>query len=240
MQYAIITDLNRCVGCLACCVACKSENHVTLGQFWNKVLRVGPFPTEEGGTFDKSAMYFLPVTCQHCENPPCVEVCPTGASSKLEDGTILIDAEQCIGCQSCIPACPYGVRYLNEETNVVEKCNLCHGKLEKDELPQCVMQCCGRARFFGDVDEGYESFRAPADPQKFYGDVDKSYDSCQHTYVTYGEYCKEFGEADVHHLSNATGNNPSFAYILRNREWQSEDIAVSYTGGPLADYMIKG
>ena len=234
MQYAIITDLNRCVGCLACSVACKSENNVPLGQFWNKVLRVGPFPTEEGGTFDKSAMYFLPVTCMHCENPECVTVCPTGASVKLDDGTVQIDAQQCIGCQACIPACPYGVRYLNEELTVVEKCTMCHDRLEKDELPQCVMQCCARARFFGDVDEGWESFRAPADPVKFYGQ-DCSYEHTQHTYVTIGDYCKDFTVDDVHFLSNENGNNPSCAFILRNREWKSEETAVTVTGGPKAE-----
>lgn len=223
MQYAIITDLNRCVGCLSCSVACKAANSVPIGEFWNKVLRVGPFPTVEGGTFADSAMYFLPVTCQHCVDAPCVDVCPTGSSVKLEDGTVSIDPETCIGCQSCIAACPYGVRHLNDESGVVEKCTLCHDKLEKDELPACVMQCCARARFFGDVDEGYESFRAPADPSKFTDDL--SYETTQHTFVTYGEYCKAFGEDDVHHLPDA-GNGPAFAYILRNRTWQ-ENIDVA-------------
>ena len=70
-------------------------------------------------------MYYLPVQCQHCENPECVKVCPTGASHKLEDGTVQIDKSKCIGCQFCAMACPYGVRYLNEEERVVEKCTLC-------------------------------------------------------------------------------------------------------------------
>lgn len=222
MQYAIITDLNRCVGCLSCSVACKSANEVPIGTFWNKVLRVGPFPTEEGGTFDKSAMYFLPVTCQHCVNPPCIDVCPTGATTKLDDGTVVIDEDTCIGCQACMTACPYGVRFFNEELSVVQKCTLCHDKLEKDELPQCVQQCCARARFFGDVDEGYDTFRAPADPSKFM-DTDKDYETTQHTFVTFGEYCKAYGEDEVHHMSNEFGNDPAFAYILRNRQWQGEE-----------------
>lgn len=222
MQYAIITDLNRCVGCLSCSVACKSANEVPIGMFWNKVLRVGPFPTEEGDTFDKSAMYFLPVTCQHCVNPPCTDVCPTGATTKLDDGTVVIDEELCIGCQACMTACPYGVRFLNDELGVVQKCNLCHDKLDKDELPQCVQQCCARARFFGDVDEGYDSFRAPADPSAF-ADGGKDYETTQHTFVTFGEYCKEYSEEDVRFLSNEFGNDPACAYILRNREWQGEE-----------------
>ncbi len=224
MQYAIITDLNRCVGCLACSVACKAFNDQPIGQYWNKVLRVGPFPKIEGGTAENSTMYFLPVGCQHCENPPCIEVCPTGATTKLDDGTVVIDPDECIGCQACVPVCPYGVRYLNEDKGVVEKCSLCHDKLEQDLLPQCVMQCCGRARFFGDVDEGYDSFRAPADPSKEGTEfADKSYKGTVTNFVTYGEYCKAYTDEEVHHLSNAAGNNPAFAYILRDREWQEEE-----------------
>jgi len=189
-----------------------------VGEFCNKVMRVGPFPTEEGGTFDKSAMYFLPVTCQHCIDAPCVEVCPTGASMKLENGVVRIDTEACIGCQICLDACPYGVRYLNEDSGVVEKCTLCEDKLDKDELPACVMECAARARFFGDLDEGIETFKAPADPAGF--GEDKSYEANRHTFVTFAEHCKAFGEDEVHSLPNDMGNNPAFAYVLRGREWQ--------------------
>ena len=114
-QKAIITDLNRCTGCLSCTVACKLINDVPVGNFWVRTLRVGPVPKAGGtGDFPDVDMYYLPVQCQHCANPECVEVCPTGASVKLDDGTVQIDAEQCIGCQLCISACPYGVRYLND------------------------------------------------------------------------------------------------------------------------------
>ena len=218
MQYAIITDLNRCVGCLSCSVACKAANEVPVGEFWNKVLRFG-FPTEEGGTFDKSAMYFLPVTCQHCVDAPCTEACPTGASYKLDNGIVRIDPEACIGCQICLDACPYGVRYLNADKGIVEKCTLCQERVEKDELPACVMQCAARARFFGDLDEGLDTFKAPADPQKFF-DGDKSYETTQHTYVTFAEHCKAYGDSEVYYLPNDMGNNPSFPYVLRGREWQ--------------------
>ena len=108
-QYAIVTDLNRCVGCLACAVACKVANNVPIGSFWNKVLRIGPNPSTEGSDFPNVDMYFLPIQCQHCENPACVAVCPTGASHKLEDGTVQVDKEKCIGCQFCAMSCPYGV-----------------------------------------------------------------------------------------------------------------------------------
>ncbi|MFR7649979.1 MAG: 4Fe-4S dicluster domain-containing protein, partial [Eggerthella lenta] len=126
MTKAIITDLNRCVGCLACSVACKAVNNVPIGSYWNKVVRVGPNPIPGGsGQYPDVYMYFLPISCQHCENPECVKVCPTEASHVAEDGSIQIDKEKCIGCQFCVMACPYGVRYLNEEEKVVEKCTLC-------------------------------------------------------------------------------------------------------------------
>ena len=138
-NYAIITDLNRCTGCLACTVACKAINGVDVGNFWIKTLRVGPHPIEGGsGTYPDVEMYFLPVQCQHCENPECVKVCPTEASHVAADGTIQIDKDKCIGCQFCAMACPYGVRYLNEEERVVEKCTLCEQRISQGELPQCV------------------------------------------------------------------------------------------------------
>lgn len=162
MQYGIATDLNRCVGCLACMVACKVVNDVPLGSYWNKVLRIGPNAKEGGsGDYPDVEMYFLPVGCQHCENPECVKVCPTEASHKLEDGTVQIDKSKCIGCQFCAMACPYNVRYLNKDERVVEKCTLCEQKVAQGELPQCVAQCAGRARFFGDIDEGIENMVAP-------------------------------------------------------------------------------
>ena len=111
-QYAIVTDLNRCVGCLACAVACKAVNDVPIGSFWNKVLRIGPNASIQGAQDADSYLYFLPVQCQHCADPECVKVCPTGASHKLEDGTVQVDKSKCIGCQFCAMACPYNVRYL--------------------------------------------------------------------------------------------------------------------------------
>ena len=96
-NYAIITDLNRCTGCLACTVACKAINGVDVGNFWIKTLRIGPHPIEGGsGDYPDVEMYFLPVQCQHCENPECVRVCPTGASHIAEDGTVQIDKSKCM------------------------------------------------------------------------------------------------------------------------------------------------
>ena len=137
-QKAIITDLNKCVGCLACVVGCKTANEVPIGKFRNSVYRIGPTPKFEGAQMPDMEMYFLPVSCQHCANPECVTVCPTGASVKAEDGTVRINAGECIGCLLCMDACPYGVRFFNEDTSVVEKCDLCADLIDNGELPQCV------------------------------------------------------------------------------------------------------
>ena len=218
-QYAILADLNRCVGCLGCSVACKVVNGVEIGSFWNKVLRIGPFPDSEGAQFPDVYTYFLPVTCQHCENPACVKVCPTGASQKLADGTVQIDKEKCIGCQFCAMACPYGVRYLNETERVVEKCTLCEQKIAQGELPQCVAQCGARARYFGDLEQGLDSF-VGAGKVSIAGDA--GYDAVNSEFCTYGEIAKPYTDSDVHHLPNV-GNDPSFLYILRNHEWKGEE-----------------
>lgn len=215
-QYAIITDLNRCVGCLGCSVACKVVNEVEIGSYWNKVLRVGPYPDYEGAQFPDVYTYFLPITCQHCAHPECVNVCPTGASFKREDGTIQIDAEMCIGCQSCVSACPYGVRYLNESTSVVEKCTLCVDKIDKGELPQCVAQCGARARFFGNLDDGIESFMGAG---KVAIGEDTSYDAVLSQFCSFGEIAKPYEEGNIYHLPDV-GNEPSFMYILRDHEWK--------------------
>ena len=196
-QYAIVTDLNRCVGCLACAVACKVANNVPIGSFWNKVLRIGPNPSTEGSDFPNVDMYFLPIQCQHCENPACVAVCPTGASHKLEDGTVQVDKE---------------------------KCTLCEQKIAQGELPQCVAQCGGRARFFGDLDEGLDSFEAPEIAS---GNEERSYEGLQTVRATLGEsiekgYMRSYESSDVYHLPDV-GNRPSLLYILRDATWQGEE-----------------
>ena len=218
-QYAIAVDLNRCVGCLACTVACKAANGVSVGKYWVKTLRIGP-TVKEGGSFpDDVEMYFLPIQCQHCEDPECVKVCPTQASHKLENGTVQIDKSKCIGCQFCVMACPYGVRYLNEKERVVEKCTLCEQKTAQGELPQCVAQCAARARFFGDLEQGIETFEAPA---LLGAGIDPTYENCASGRVTIEQELPAFSDSDVHKLTDV-GNSPSILYILRNQTWQGKE-----------------
>ena len=186
-QYAILLDLDRCVGCHSCTVACKIENDVQLERFWSKVHQIGPT-----GTFPDVEMYFLPVLCQHCEDPECVRVCPTGASEKRDDGIILVDHDRCIGCQYCVLACPYGVRVFNEDEGVIEKCTLCAHLIEREDQPACVKTCVGKARIFGDIN----------DPDS-----------------EISQAIAAAGDA-VHTLADV-GNHPSVKYILRRSEWRS-------------------
>ena len=193
-------DLNRCMNCKACNAACKEQNDVGIGYFWTWVDRKQSDKLEEENGAPSHDFYYLPMQCQHCDNPECVTVCPTGASVKAENGTVQIDLDQCIGCQACVSACPYGVRYLNVEKNVVEKCSLCADRIEEGELPQCVLNCVGMAKWFGDLDDGIENFDGPLGKKL-------------------GEYVQPYEEADIHHLADS-GNGPSFVYILRNHTWQ--------------------
>ncbi|MEE8498463.1 MAG: 4Fe-4S dicluster domain-containing protein [Acidimicrobiia bacterium] len=107
VKYAMAVDLDRCQGCRACMEACKIENNTVESVFWMYVFRL------ESGEFPDTKMSFLPRPCQHCDNAPCVKVCPVGARFKREDGLVLTDADRCIGCRYCELACPYGVNYFN-------------------------------------------------------------------------------------------------------------------------------
>ena len=150
MRNCLVIDLDRCSGCDGCVAACKLENNVDLGVYYNRVHAVGPT-----GTFPDIEQYWIPLQCQQCENPGCIEVCPTGASYRDEaTGVVLVNAEECIGCESCLKGCPYNVRTLNPNTNVVEKCTLCFQRHEEEDwVPACVHNCCCGARYFGDLDD---------------------------------------------------------------------------------------
>ena len=220
-QYAIVTDLNRCTGCLACSTACKSINGVQPGDFWIKTLRIGPYPKPDGsGHWPDVDMYFIPIQCQHCAEPECVKVCPTQASYKAEDGTVQIDKSKCIGCQFCVMACPYGVRYLNENERVVEKCTLCEQRTAQGELPQCVVSCGSHARWFGDLDEVDQSGFMALTPTT---DKATSYEDMMQTRITAGEWLEPFDQSNIHHLTDV-GNKPQLSYILREpHTWQGKE-----------------
>jgi Fe-S-cluster-containing dehydrogenase component len=166
-QLALVIDLNTCVGCHACVTSCKQWNtsgpagaltdfnpyHADpTGTFFNRVQ------TYEIGTYPNTETVHFPKSCLHCEDPPCVPVCPTGASYKRkEDGIVLVDYDKCIGCKYCTWACPYGVREFDEQRKVMTKCTLCVDRIydeklpEKERKPSCVIHCPAGARLFGDV-----------------------------------------------------------------------------------------
>ncbi|MFD3005092.1 4Fe-4S dicluster domain-containing protein [Thermus tengchongensis] len=145
-RYAMAIDLSLCVGCAACAVACKMENEVPPGVFnlWIREREVGVYPD--------LLVEFRPEQCLHCENPPCVPVCPTGASYQTQDGLVLVDPRRCIACGACIAACPYDARYLHP-AGYVSKCTFCAHRLEKGRVPACVETCPTYCRTFGDLDD---------------------------------------------------------------------------------------
>jgi Fe-S-cluster-containing dehydrogenase component len=176
-QLALVIDLNVCVGCQACVTSCKEWNtsgsagplndlnayeSSPSGTFFNRVQ------TYESGVFPNSQTIHFPKSCLHCEEPPCVPVCPTGASYKRkEDGIVLVDYDKCIGCSYCSWACPYGARELDQERQVMTKCTLCVDRIysttlpESEKKPACVLACPTSARIFGDVhDKNSEASKA--------------------------------------------------------------------------------
>ncbi len=203
VRWGMVIDLRKCIGCQACTVACKVENATTQGVFWNKVLKT------ERGKYPTVTRTFLPRPCMHCEDPPCVAVCPTGASYKRQDGIVLIDYDKCIGCKYCIGACPYGVRtYVDEpksyfpsaglsqfeqyrygehQSGVVEKCTFCVQRVDNGQQPACVQTCPPEARYFGDLD----------DPASEVSKIIKTNNAVQ--------------------LRTETGTNPSVYYVLPSK-----------------------
>jgi tetrathionate reductase subunit B len=148
-RYGFVIDVSRCIDCRACLVSCRVENSVPEDhtRIWVRDLGVE-------GEFPNLKQTFVPYNCMHCEEPPCTEVCTSGATYKdPENGLIQIDQEACIGCGLCLPACPYNVRYLNPETGKADKCNGCIQRVEQGLQPACVQTCVGDARTFGDLND---------------------------------------------------------------------------------------
>lgn len=180
IQWTMVIDLKKCVGCSSCTVACISENVLPPGVVYRPVLE------EEGGSYPNVTKSFLPKACMQCSEPACTKVCPKGATYKSEDGIVEINYDKCVGCKKCIRACPYNARSFDQggfytedtpkimayekETNYeygsersrvgnqapvgkARKCHFCKHRLMKGMLPACVTTCIGKATYIGDKND---------------------------------------------------------------------------------------
>ena len=171
-NWGMAIDINKCIGCGRCVKACKTENAVPDSPFYFRTWVERYHIFEDGSVevdspngaidgftreakFDQNVMrsFFVPKLCNQCDNPPCVQVCPVGATFKTPDGVVLIDPDHCIGCGYCIQACPYGARFINPQTHTVDKCTFCYHRLARGMAPACVEACPTQARIFGEVDK---------------------------------------------------------------------------------------
>ncbi len=147
MRYGFVIDQRKCIGCHACTVACKEENQVPLGvnRTWVKYIEKGAFPD--------TRRYFSVMRCNHCDNAPCVTICPTVALYRRSDGIVDFDRDRCIGCKSCMQACPYDALYIDPETQTAAKCHYCAHRVEVGLEPACVIVCPVQAIIAGDLDD---------------------------------------------------------------------------------------
>ena len=142
-----LLDSDNCIGCHACTVACKSEHDVPLGvnRTWVKYI--------ETGTFPDVARKFNVMRCNQCDDAPCMTICPTSALFRADNGVVDFQDDDCIGCKSCMNACPYDALYINPETNTAHKCNMCNHRLEVGLEPSCQIVCPTEAIIIGDLDD---------------------------------------------------------------------------------------
>jgi Fe-S-cluster-containing dehydrogenase component/formate-dependent nitrite reductase membrane component NrfD len=146
-RFAFLIDQDTCIGCHACTVACKAEHEVPLGvnRTWVKYIERGVFPD--------TRRFYSVNRCNHCDDAPCVSICPTTALYRRDDGIVDFDDSRCIGCKSCMNACPYDALYINPETQTAHKCNFCSHRIEVGLEPSCVIVCPTQSIFAGDIED---------------------------------------------------------------------------------------
>lgn len=224
-RLAMVIDVGACIGCRKCVHACREENNIPDDTAWIEVLEFDkdvPFSavseverTEERVKFEnppRPGKWYLPYQCMQCDNPPCVKVCPTGATYKDEDGIIVVDYTKCIGCRFCMGACPYNARRFNwfdpkfeagrrlnpqvsvRPKGVVEKCTFCVQRVRRGLKPACVEACPVGARHFGDL----------SDPNS---EVSK---------------ILELSQGKVFRLLEEFGTSPQIYYIFKGVKWYPE------------------
>jgi tetrathionate reductase subunit B len=147
-HWGLLVDTRRCIACQACTIACAVENALPEGQFRTSVAT---YAVSDGE--GRTAVAMVPRTCNHCDEPPCIPVCPVGATFKRADGMVLVDGDRCVGCAYCVQACPYDARFVNHQTGKADKCTFCSHRVDAGLLPACVETCVGGARVFGDLND---------------------------------------------------------------------------------------
>jgi tetrathionate reductase subunit B len=147
-RYGMVTDIDLCVGCHACTVACNAEWAVPPGQARTRV-QAAPV----SGTFPALSSAIHVAQCNHCDHPPCVDACPSGATAQLPSGIVHVDEQVCIGCGYCVDACPYDARFVNPRTRKADKCDFCLPRVERGQEPACVATCTAHAKRFGDLED---------------------------------------------------------------------------------------
>jgi len=147
MKYGFVIDHRKCIGCHACTVACKTENHVALGvnRTWVKYVEKGAYPN--------TRRVFQVTRCNHCEKPPCVTICPTTAMYRRKDGIVDFNSDRCIGCKACMQACPYDSIYIDPDEGTAAKCHFCAHRTEVGLEPACVIVCPEHAIIAGDLSD---------------------------------------------------------------------------------------
>jgi len=184
-RWAMVVDTQKCwADCTDCMTACHEAHNVpAIGNPKHEVKWIWPerfenvFPAESHARIQEAVRkQIVPVLCNHCDNPPCVRVCPTGATFRRADGIVMMDSHRCIGCKICLAACPFGARSINfvnprpfirklnldfptRSKGVIEKCNFCEERLARGILPACVMACQEKALVFGDVEDPQSKVR---------------------------------------------------------------------------------
>lgn len=159
-RWAMVVDVQKCIGCQACTVSCIMENAVPENSFRTIVSTYEVHEGKHTGT------YMLPRLCNHCDNPPCIPVCPVGATFQRKDGVVVVDGDRCVGCAYCVQACPYDARFINHATGKADKCTFCAHRVDAGLLPACVETCVGGARIFGDLNDPNSKVRHLVDRNK--------------------------------------------------------------------------
>ncbi len=146
-RYGMLVNLDKCIGCYACQVTCKAEYNIPFGTFRCRV------ETHQSGSYPDIRKFFLPRLCNHCDFAPCIEECKGKALYKNQDGVVVSNSSNCIGCKICVDKCPYNAIEINPVTGKSEKCDFCYERLAKELLPVCVQSCMGKAILFGDIND---------------------------------------------------------------------------------------